>query len=168
MSADRLIVVGKALKPIGFKGELKIYPYTESLDIFKNFSILFFEKECFEVNKVRFNKNLVAVCLKGVDSFENAKKLSGQLVRASSDYFPDKENDEYYWFELIGLTVYDIQGKALGNVQSLLRTSAHDVLQVQTKTKEILIPLVDEIVKTVDLEGNQIVVDLLTGMGPDD
>jgi len=78
---------------------------------------------------------LVAVFLKGIDSFENAKKLSGRLVRASADFFPHKEDDEYYWFELIGLTVYDIQGKQLGNVQSLLRTSAHDVLQVQTKNK---------------------------------
>lgn len=168
MNADRLIVVGKALKPVGLKGELKIYPYTESLDSFKKFPFLFFENECFEVDKVRDNGNLVAVFLKGIDSFENAKKLSGRLVRASADFFPHKEDDEYYWFELIGLRVYDIQGKQLGNVQSLLRTSAHDVLQIQTKTKEILVPLVDEIVKTIDLKGNQIVVDLLTGMGPDD
>ena len=168
MSADQLIVVGKALKPVGLKGELKIYPYTESPEIFKNFPFLFFENDCFEVDKVRDNKNLVAVFLKGIDSFESAKKLCGRLVRASADFFPDKDDDEYYWFELTGLTVYDMQGRQLGIVKSLLRTSAHDILQVQTETKEILVPLIDEIVKTIDVKGNQIIVDLLTGMGPDD
>jgi len=168
MTTDRLIVVGKALKPIGLKGELKIYPYTESLDIFKEFPVLFFEEERFEVDRVRNNKTLIAVFLKGIESYEDAKKLSGKFVRASTKFFPVKEHDEYYWFELINLPVFDFKGKPLGKVQSLIRTSAHDILQVQSGTKELLLPIVDEIVKTIDLEGNRIVVNLLTGMNPDD
>lgn len=168
MKSDRLIVIGKALKPIGLNGELKIYPYTESLDIFKKFPYLFFETELFEVTRVRKYKALIGVYLKGINNYEDAHKLRDKLVKIPQSFFPRNEDDEYYWFELIGATVFNIQGKSLGTVQSLIRTSAHDILQVRAKTKELLIPFIDDIVKTVNLKENHIIVDLLTGMNPDD
>ncbi|MDQ1285869.1 MAG: hypothetical protein QG663_1293, partial [Thermodesulfobacteriota bacterium] len=61
-----------------------------------------------------------------------------------------------------------IQGRLLGKVESIIRTPAQDVLQVQQGKKEILIPLVDEIVQEIDLQKAQIVVDWLNGMSPDD
>ena len=166
--SDRLIIVGKALKPVGLKGELKIYPYTESIDIYRRFPVLFFGNECFKVEKVGDNRKLVTVSLKNINSLEDAKKLTGRLVKAAEEFFPSKEDDEYYWFELIGLSVLDIQGRLLGKVESIIRTPAQDVLQVQQGKKEILIPLVDEIVQEIDLQKAQIVVDCLNGMSPDD
>jgi 16S rRNA processing protein RimM len=168
MLTDRLVVVGKALKPVGLKGEIKIYPYTESLDVFKDFPFLVFGEERFEVKRVRNHQKLVAILLTGIESQEDATRLKGLLVKASARFFMPKEEDEYYWFELIGLPVFNLQGKPLGNVESIIRTSAHDILQVQTEKAELLIPMVDEIVQTIDLEKAEIVVDLLSGMAPDD
>ncbi len=165
---DRLIVVGKALKPIGLKGELKIYPYTETPDIFKDFPFLFFEEERYEVAKTRIHQNLVVVSLKNVQTLEGAKKLTGKIVKTSSRFFPPPEDGEFFWHELIGLSVFDTQGARLGEVKSLLRTSAHDVLEIQTGKKELLIPFIDEIVKSIDVEQSQIIIDLLDGMSPDD
>jgi 16S rRNA processing protein RimM len=165
---DRLIVVGKALKPIGLKGELKVYPYTENPDIFKDFPFLFFEEERYEVAKTRIHQNLVVVSLKNVQTFEGAKNLTGKIVKTSSRFFPPPEEDEFFWYELIGLSVFDTQGSRLGEVKSLMRTSAHDVLEIQTDKKELLIPFIDEIVKSIDVEQSQIIIDLLDGMSPDD
>jgi 16S rRNA processing protein RimM len=94
--------------------------------------------------------------------------LNGLLVKTSARFFKPKEEDEYYWFELIGLSVFNLHGERLGNVESLIRTSAHDILQVQTEKSELLIPMVDKIIQTIDLEKAHIVVDLLSGMVPDD
>lgn len=165
---DRLIVVGKALKPVGLKGEFKIYPYTETPDIFKDFPFLFFEEERFEVATIRKHQNLIVASLKDVQTLDGAKKLTGKIVKTSSRFFPPKEEDEFFWFELIGLSVFNTQGARLGEVKSLVRTSAHDVLEIYTGKKELLIPFIDEIVKTIDVEQSQIIIDLLDGMNPDD
>lgn len=168
MKNDRLIVVGKTLKPVGLKGELKIFPYTESPDIFNRFPYLFFETECFEVKQVRNTKAAVAVFLNGVESYEDADKLRGRLVKTSANFFPDIDEEEYYWFQLIGLEIFDVKDKYVGCVQSLIRTAAHDILQVQNGTKEIMIPMVDQIVRTVDLRENRIIIENFEGINPDD
>jgi len=165
---DRLIVVGKALKPVGLRGEFKIYPYTEAPDIFKDFPFLFFEEERYEVAKTRIHQNLVVVSLKNVQTLEGAKNLTGKIVKTSSRFFPPPEDGEFFWYELIGLSVFDTQGERLGEVKSLVRTSAHDVLEIQTGKKELLIPFIDEIVKSIDVEQSRIIIDLLDGMSPDD
>ncbi|MGC8657520.1 MAG: ribosome maturation factor RimM [Desulfomonilaceae bacterium] len=168
MKNHRLIVVGKSLKPIGLKGELKIFPYTESPDIFNQFEYLFIEGELLEVRKVRNSKGAVAVFLHGVETYEDADKLRGKLVQTSTCFLPDIEKDEYYWFQLIGLETFDAKNNYLGCVKSLMRTAAHDILQVNNGTKSIMIPMVDEIVRTVDLKQNRITVEYFEGMNPDD
>jgi 16S rRNA processing protein RimM len=166
--SHRLIIVGKTLKPVGLKGALRIYPYTESIDVYRRFPFLYFGTECFEVEKVGDNRKLVTISLKNINSLEDAKKLTGRLVKASAEFFPSKEDEEYYWFELIDLSVSDVQGRSVGKVESLIRTPAHDILEVRQDKKEVLIPLVDGIVQKIDLEKGQILVNLLEGMSPDD
>jgi 16S rRNA processing protein RimM len=71
---------------------------------------------------------------------------------------PEADEDEYYWDELIGLEVVNIQGEALGRVTGLLETGAHDVLQVQGERLR-LIPFVEAYIQSVDLAAGKIVVD---------
>lgn len=168
MTSDRLIIVGKTLKAVGLKGDIKIYPYTESIDIYHKFPFVFVGNEFFEIERVRHNQKLVTLSLKNVNGLNDAKKLTGKLVGASAQFFPSKEDDEYYWFELIGLSVMDVHGGPIGKVESLIRTRAQDILQVCKGTREILIPLIDEIVGKIDLDNQQITVDFLNRISPDD
>ena len=156
------------MKSVGLKGDIKIYPYTESIDIYSKFPFVFVGNEYFEIERVRHNHKLVTLSLKNVNGLDDAQKLTGKLVRASAQFFPAKKDDEYYWFELIGLSVIDVHGGLLGKVESLIRTGAQDVLQVCKGKKEILIPLVDEIVGEINLDNQQISVDFLNRMSPDD
>ena len=75
------------------------------------------------------------------------------------DDLPALSPSEYYWDDLIGLAILNLQDQALGRVISLIETGAHDVLVVRDAERERLLPFVNAIVKSVDIPGGVIRVD---------
>jgi 16S rRNA processing protein RimM len=89
-----------------------------------------------------------------------AQALRGARVFVSRASFPTAGDDEYYWIDLIGLSVVNRTGETLGRVTGLLETGAHCVLRVQAEgVAERLIPFVAAYVDEVDLPGRSIRVD---------
>jgi len=88
----------------------------------------------------------------GIDERNGALALDGKYVAALRGDLPKTARDEYYWADLIGMDVVNLQGERLGRVSSLLSTGAHDVLCVQEGAEgaERLLPFVAQIVKGVD------------------
>jgi 16S rRNA processing protein RimM len=90
-----------------------------------------------------------------------AEALRGCRVFVSRASFPTPQTDEYYWQDLIGLSVVNRQGVLLGTVTGLLETGAHDVLRVADEgaAEERLIPFVAAYVDEVNLAERRIGVD---------
>ena len=167
MSLNGLVVIGQVLKAFGIKGEIKIRPFTESMEAFEKSSTLIFEDSSNKVLGVRDHMGSVLVSLQGVDTPEKAGRLSGILVRTDAKNLPPKEEDEYYWFELIGLSVFTVQGIDLGQITHITPTGANDVLHVQGTYGEVLLPLIDDVVLEVILDEGRMIVDPLEGLIPD-
>ncbi len=96
--------------------------------------------------------------LQGVDDRDEAKRLVGADIAVEQSEFPALVPGEYYWSQLQGLEVFQINGTFVGIVKRLLETGANDVLVV-SGNKEKLIPYAPEFIREVDLENNRIVVD---------
>ena len=97
--------------------------------------------------------------LHGVDDRQAALDLMQTMIAVSRKDLPELENGEYYWHDLIGLTVIDQQQTTLGTVKTILETGANDVLEV-TGDRRRLIPWVNDIyVKSIDLASGVIQVD---------
>lgn len=94
-----------------------------------------------------------------VDDRSGAESLDGCFIAAPRDALPAAGRNEYYWADLIGLNVVNVQDQPLGQVSKLLETGAHDVLVVQDGEQERLLPFVDHVVKSVDLAAGCIRVD---------
>lgn len=167
MSRDKLVVIGQAGKPFGIRGEIRIKPYTESFETFKRSPVLVFGETPYTVLSIRIHQGAALASLKGIDSPEKAKELAGNLVKTDAENLPPREEDEYYWHELIGMSVYTVDGRALGELTQIIETGAHDVLQVEGEYGEILLPMIDEVVVEVDTQTNKMVVDPLDGLIPD-
>ena len=93
-----------------------------------------------------------------------AEALRGAVVRISRGHFPSLEENEYYWVDLIGLSVFNLRGESLGIVKGLMDNGAHPVLRVDTvmpdgRNKELLIPVVSQYVTAVSREDRKITVD---------
>ncbi len=167
MAQSRLIVIGKAVKVFGIKGEIKVRPYTESLTSFENSVRLVFDETAYEVAGFRVHKGAILVRLQGIDTPEKAQELVGKLVKTDEENLPAKEEDEYYWFELLGMRVVTKDGRELGKISQITPTGANDVLHVEGEFGEILLPMIDDVVLEVDTETETMTVDPLEGLIPD-
>lgn len=98
--------------------------------------------------------------LKGVDTPEQAQALGHQVIRVARSSLPAPEPGEYYWHDLIGLEVVNLEGHIYGRVAKMQETGAHDVLEIRGESGTVLIPFVtDEFVREVDLAAGRITVD---------
>ncbi len=91
-----------------------------------------------------------------------AEAMKGVRIFVSRSSFPAAQAGEYYWIDLIGLSVFNRDAVALGDVVGLIDTGPHCVLRVQpaeAEAEERLIPFVDAYVDSVDIAGRRIVVD---------
>ena len=94
----------------------------------------------------------------GFDNRDQAIESKGQILAVDRKELPQLEDNEYYWDDLIGLSVYDLQQQNLGIVTELIETGANDVLVVSGE-KDRLIPYIPQVIVKIDLTGKRIEVD---------
>jgi len=85
----------------------------------------------------------------GVNSLEAAEAYRNASVFIKRDA-PKREDDEYFWYELIGLRVCLDSGESVGVLENILRTGGHDIYVVKDGDREILIPAVHDVIARVD------------------
>jgi 16S rRNA processing protein RimM len=159
------VPVGKISGAFGVKGWVKIYSFTDPRENILSYSPLYLsrEGEWVEVKVVegRLQGKGVVMSLDGVTDRDQVLPLVGVELAIAKTQIKPAGKDEYYWSDLIGMSVVNLQDEQLGHVESLLENGAHDVLVVVNKDKtERLIPFVlDDIVELVDLDNKVIRVD---------
>ncbi len=164
-----LIAYGKVIKPHGLSGEVKVLPFSGEFSSFKNFSTLYISQEIknppkFEISRSRNQTNHIIVKLQGIDSIEDAQRLKGLTVFINKEELPEKEEDEYYWFELIGMDVFDMDGKQIGKVKDIIDNTAQPLLVIKNNSDEYLVPLVEKFVEDIDLTNSKIVINPIEGL----
>jgi len=157
--------LGKILAPHGLKGFVRVDSYTETADRFCSFEHVFLTPEGgvprpAAVERIGDGHRHVLLKFEGIDTLHQAERLVGASISVESSDLEDTEEDEYYWFELIGLDVSDENGASLGVVENMFRTGAHDILVIRDRSEEILVPAVSEYVREVNIEQGLIIVRL--------
>lgn len=153
----------------GLKGEMKIKSTTDFAQerfIVANTLFLSKDKDLKEVKikSVRFHKGFYLIAFEGLDSLTKVEKYKGFTLSINEEMLYELEDDEYYYFELVGMSVYDYQNNFLGDVTSVMETGANEVLVVKNNDKEILIPFVDSFFESFDEENKKIVLKEVEGL----
>ncbi len=158
-----MVVVGRFGPPFGVKGWLNVISYTDPVTNLGDYQPWFIERGGewlpLRVDQLKPHRNGFVAQVDGVDDRDVALRYSGKSIGVAEDTLPAADEDEFYWKDLIGLPVEDLQGRALGEVAGLIETGANDVIVVRTTGGEVLIPFVRHVVIEVDLKGRKIVVD---------
>jgi 16S rRNA processing protein RimM len=162
------ISVAHITKPRGFKGELAVIPYRSNTQSLKPGLEVTLQKDSTSQNcaieSVKILRDRIALKLTGVDNDKAAAVWQGgDLLIEEKDLEP-LANGEYYHFQLEGSDVYEENGKLLGKVSALDYLSANDILTVQSADGEILIPLIKQIIVSVDVDNKKIVIRKLEGL----
>ena len=165
--ASDTIIVGKIGAPYGVKGWAKINSYTEVPDgIFDYQPWILGDGKEYRIDEWRpHGKNLVAK-LVGIDSRDDAERIKNMDITITPAQLPSLEDGEFYWRDLQGMQVVNIDGYNLGVVKEVFNTGANDVMSVKANIndafgqKERLLPFVlDDVVHSVDMAGKVIKVD---------
>lgn len=165
-----LVLVGYVSGAYGIHGWVRIKPYSPDADALlctKTWWLDRPEMHDVDVMQAKLHGDDVVAQLVGVSGRDAAEALKGTAIQIPRSHFPALDNDEFYWVDLIGLDVNDLEGMRLGVVHDLMSNGAHPILRVaiedpQVKdavSRELLIPFVEQFVKSVDLQARKITVD---------
>lgn len=161
--SDRQITVGRIVGVHGVRGWVKLLSHTDPIDNLLRYRPwrVALDGNAIELKPLEGRvqgKSLVAR-LEGIDDRDQAMRWIGADIRIDRSQLPPPKKGEVYWVDLEGLKVRTTEGVELGTVSHLFATAANDVMVVQGE-RERLIPFIKErFVKSVDLEGDGIVVD---------
>lgn len=117
----------------------------------------------YKLLKAKAHGTALVAQFEGLDDRTAVEPFKGYWVGAPREAIPDLPANEFYWADLIGLTVRNLEGDILGKVAGLIETGANDVLRVlpegEAEAVEQLLPYVDAVVRKVDVANGEIQVD---------
>lgn len=117
------------------------------------------------VESSRFHKGMYIVKLAGLDDINEVQSLKGSLLKVRKEHLQKLSEDEYYYYEIIGCTVITDEGVTLGTIGEILSPGANDVWVVERKEgKPILLPVIDDVILSVDVAAKQVKVHLMEGL----
>ncbi|MEC8461253.1 MAG: ribosome maturation factor RimM [Pseudomonadota bacterium] len=163
MDAKTHIVVGKFLRPHGIDGRIKLASYTDPVDSIASYTPWLLESgRVIKPHSLKPTDKFFIVELEGITSREHATQLTNSLIYIPQDQLPPLPEGRYYWHQLHGLEVYNLQSNLLGTVDYLTEGAQYPLIVVKRPGKvDILIPYTDKIVTQVNLTSNTMIVNWL-------
>jgi 16S rRNA processing protein RimM len=163
------LAVGKLRRPHGVNGEIIMDVLTDFPERLHRGMTLYvgLDRQPLRLRSLRWAAAALLVAFDGYNTPEQAGDLRNHFACVTTADRPPLPEGEYYHHQLIGLKVISEQGEILGNVTEILATGANDVYVVRAETgAEILIPAVDEFVRSVDLERRELRIHVTPGLLP--
>lgn len=161
--------IGQIVNTFGIKGIVKVVPFTDDITRFDNLKKVYIKtkkgKKEYDIEEVKYHKNMVLLKFKGIENPEDAALLkNAYLLVDRKDAVPLPKNS-YYIVDLLGLEVYTEEGVLLGILEDIYNTGSNDIYVVKDeKGKQILLPAISDVIKNIDIENKKITVHLLNGL----
>ncbi len=166
---ENLMEIGQIVNTYGIKGFVKVVPFTDNINRFEDLKEVYVETkkglENFEIEEVKYAKNTVLLKLKGIDDINIAEKYKNCYIKISRENAVKLPEDTYFIVDLLGIKVYTDEDIYLGNIIDVYPTGSNDIYVVKNEEgKQVLLPAIGEVIKTVDIENKKMVVHLLDGL----
>jgi 16S rRNA processing protein RimM len=154
--------MGRIVAPFGVRGWIKVRPQTESADGLLAYRTWWLaaqdEWRAHRLLEGRVQGTDLVARLEGIEDRDRAAQLRGSQIAVPRSELPPAPEGEYYWSDLIGLSVVNREGVQLGRVAEIFATGANDVLVVRGE-RERLIPFIDPVVVEVNIEASVLTLD---------
>ncbi|MCI5569665.1 MAG: ribosome maturation factor RimM [Lachnospiraceae bacterium] len=166
---EQYLRVGVITTTHGLRGEVKVFPTTDSKERFLEIDEVVLrtsrEETVLHIEKVRFFKQLVIVKFKEYNRIEDVENLKQAELYVSRDNAAPLEEGEYYIGDLIGMKVFTDDGEEFGEISDVMETGANDVYVIDTqKYGEVLIPAIKQCILEVDIQSERMTIHLLPGL----
>lgn len=159
------VEVGKVVNTRGLRGEIKVYPYVDELEVFNEYEYLLINEVRYNIKGVKFFKNMVFVTLEGIDTIEKAETLKNFSCYLLEEDLPELSEGEFYIKDILGMAVITDEGVLLGTVSDVLRTGSNDVYEIKREGKKpMYIPAIKDVVLEYNIAENKMTVHIIPGL----
>ena len=158
--------IGQITAPVGIKGEIRVFPYTDRKSRFSDIEKVFVGEDGtqYSIEKVRYDKDLVILKFKEVRDRNTSETLRGKyLYLYKGQYLLDE--DSFFVDELLGCTVFSDDGEELGSLTEVINNAIQDIYVVKKSDgKSFMVPAVKEFIKSIDVNSKRITIHLIDGL----
>ena len=168
-STTKLIEIGRVVNTHGVRGEVRLLPHSApTLTLRPGLCVTLRAKDSSEdeikILQVRPRAPFLLLKFAGIESRNQAESLRDSILLVKERDLPRLEEGEFYHYQLIGLAIRTITHEQVGTIAEVLTTQGHDLLVVHNQEKEYLIPVVEDIIRTIDFESRQVIIDPPEGL----
>lgn len=165
----KYLEIGQIVNTFGVKGMVKVKPFTDDINRFDKLKKVYIKnnniKQKYEIEQVKYHKDMVLIKLKSIENLEQADLLRNSYLMINREEEKPLEEGNYYIVDMIGLEVYTEKGKNLGKLEDIFNTGSNDIYVVKNDLgKQILLPAISDVIKQIDLENKKIIVHLIPGL----
>ena len=165
VQSSDVVLIGKIVGLHALKGEVRVLPYGD-IDWIEGETLYpspegtrpSTDSQTLTVSALRPHKGVELLSFKGILRIEEAEPLVGMELYIDPDRLPDLKPGEYYHQDLLGMEVFTETGESLGRIKEVMTTGGTDVYQVTGPGGETLLPAIKEVILSVDIENNKMVV----------
>ena len=166
---QEFLEIGQIVNTFAIKGMVKVKPFTDDITRFDRLDKVYVEsnkiKKQYEIEEVKYHKDLVLIKFKGIDKVEDAELLRNCYLKVDRKDEPELEEGTYYIVDLLGLDVYSDEGNLLGKLDDIYNYGSSDIYVVKDELgKQLLLPAISDVIKEINLEQKKIVVHILPGL----
>jgi 16S rRNA processing protein RimM len=161
------LAVGKVRRPHGVSGDVLVEIYTDFPERLLAKSLVYAGENHLPltINRQRSHNDGVLLAFDGYSTPEQVGRFRNQTLYIKSAQAEELPEGEFYFFQLLGLSVMDENGEFLGEVTEIMQTGANDVYVVSNEAgRELLLPAITEVILDVDLASKSMKVHLLPGL----
>jgi 16S rRNA processing protein RimM len=173
MKKNRFLTIGRIAKPHGLKGEAKIQLLTREPEIFDELETVYLTKTPVPENTVealiessRFHKETAILKLDIFKTPEDVDKYRTYYIQAKESDLPPLEEDEYYYADIMGASVYTTSGEYLGEVSLIIESGENDIYEVKNpETGDVnMIPARKEFIISFDVKNKKMIIEPMEGL----
>ena len=167
---EKYLEIGQIVNTFGIKGMVKIKPFAENTKKrFDNLKKVYIktkkEKKEYEIEEVKYHKEMVLAKFKGIENIEEAEKFRNSYLLINRENEKPLEKGTYYIVDMVGLEVYTDEGEKLGILDDIFNSGSSDIYVVKNELgKQILLPAIKEVIENIDMENRKITVHLIKGL----
>ncbi len=157
-----LIEIGQIVNTHGIRGEIKLNPWTDDINDILELDELYLKNgDILHIKQSRIHKNCVIISFSEIPDMNTAEKFKGTVLFTEKTELPE---GRYYIADLLGMQVFE-NDVLLGKIQDVFATGANDVYDIKTpEGKSILIPVIENVILSVDVNSKRMEVSLPAGL----
>lgn len=164
-----LLEVGKIVNTHGLRGEVKVVTWTDYPEVFEDIEYVYIKRkddyERLDVKGIKYQKGNIIVKFAQIQDINEAERYKNQVLYAEREILGELPEGVYYIADLIGLEVVDEDGRRIGTISDVINTGSNDIYEVKRAGKKnMLLPVIDEVVLNIDLDSKRVTVHLMEGL----